>query len=69
MTPLCAAAQSTIGLGMSIGKATQSGHADYGTAWGTIRENSTAQATWNVFVGLGSMAFAYSFVSTPPSLH
>ena len=53
---------------MSIGKATESGHADYGTAWGTITENTPAQATWNVFVGLGSMAFAYSFVSALPSL-
>lgn len=60
--------QSLIGLGLSIGKATEDGHADYGTAWGVAgeAETSPAQATWNIFVGLGSMAFAYSFVSWHP---
>lgn len=55
--------QSFIGLGLSIGKATESGHDDYGTAWGVAGESSPAEATWGVFVALGSMAFAYSFVS------
>ena len=54
--------QSLIGLGLSIGKATEKGHDDYGTAWGVAGESSPAAATWGVFVGLGSMAFAYSFV-------
>lgn len=54
--------QSFIGLGLSIGKATEKGHADYGTAWGVAGESTKAEATWGVFVALGSMAFAYSFV-------
>lgn len=54
-------AYSFIGLGLSIGKATESGHDDYGTAWGVAGESSPAEATWGVFVALGSMAFAYSF--------
>jgi amino acid permease len=51
---------STIGLGLSIGKATQHTHS-HGTAWGTAGESTPAAATWNVFNSLGDMAFAYSF--------
>lgn len=54
--------QAFIGLGLSIGQVTESGHADYGTAWGVASESAPAEATWNIFVALGSMAFAYSFV-------
>lgn len=50
--------QGLIGLGLSIGKATEKGHADYGTAWGVAGMSSPAQATWDIFVALGSMAFA-----------
>lgn len=59
--------QCCIGLGLSIGKASQSGHNDYGTAWGAASIDSDgqdvgpAQATWNVTVAFGSYAFAYSY--------
>lgn len=60
--------QAFIGLGLSIGKATEKGHADYGTITGVNHgsDTSPAAASWNIFVALGSVAFAYSFVS--PSL-
>ena len=40
--------QSFIGLGLSIGKATEKGHDDYGTAWGVAGESSPAEATWGL---------------------
>ena len=57
--------QAFIGLGLSIGKATEKGHTDYGTITGVNHGNDTnpAAASWNIFVALGSVAFAYSFVS------
>ncbi len=58
--------QAFIGLGLSIGKATEKGHADYGTIAGVNHgpNVSPAAASWNIFVALGSVAFAYSFVSS-----
>lgn len=53
--------QCCIGLGLSIGKASEKGHPDYGTAWGTTPSQSKAQGTWNVAVAFGSFAFAYSY--------
>ncbi|KAL3149470.1 hypothetical protein ABBQ32_002254 [Trebouxia sp. C0010 RCD-2024] len=49
---------STIGLGLAIGKTTEDGHST-----GSIKgySASTAQKTWDVLNGLGTMAFAYSF--------
>ena len=57
--------QAFIGLGLSIGKSTEKGHADYGTLGGVNHSTaaSPAETSWNVFVALGSVAFAYSFVS------
>lgn len=57
--------QAFIGLGLSIGKATEKGHSDYGTITGVNHgsDTSPAAASWNIFVALGSVAFAYSFVS------
>ena len=49
----CWYVQSFIGLGLSIGKATEKGHDDYGTVWGLANGNSPAQDTWGVFVALG----------------
>lgn len=49
---------STIGLGLSIGKATEDTHPT-GT-WDGVRL-STAFKVWAVFQSLGNMAFAYSF--------
>lgn len=62
--------QAFIGLGLSIGKASEKGHADYGTLGGTNHGSASAAATsWNVFVALGSIAFAYSFVSNLHTCH
>ncbi|DBA70321.1 TPA: hypothetical protein ACH3X2_011743 [Trebouxia sp. C0005] len=49
---------SSIGLGLAIGKTTESGHSTGFAAGATA---TTADKTWNVLNGLGSMAFAYSF--------
>ena len=56
--------QAFIGLGLSIARTTEKGHADYGTALGNANKLDTAQAVWNIFTAFGSMAFAYSYVST-----
>ena len=56
-------AYAFIGLGLAIGKTTEKGHPDYGTAWGMAHHQPTVNATWNTFTTLGSMAYAYSFVS------
>lgn len=58
-------AYAFIGLGLAIGKVTEKGHPDYGTAWGMVHDQPTINATWNTFNALGGMAFAYSFVSIP----
>jgi hypothetical protein len=58
IVPCLSHVQGFIGLGLSIGKATEKGHADYGTAWGVAGSSSPAGATWDIFVALGSMAFA-----------
>lgn len=50
---------SIIGLGLGIGKATESGHS-YGTVGG-ISTVSTSSKVWLVFQALGDIAFAYSF--------
>ena len=54
--------QAFIGLGLSIGKVAQS-HTDYGSVWGVNTSNNTPTATWNVFVALGTFAFAFNVVS------
>lgn len=59
-------AYAFIGLGLAIGKTTEKGHPDYGTAWGMAHQQPSINATWNTFNALGSMAYAYSFVR--PSL-
>jgi hypothetical protein len=58
---------STIGLGLGIGKIAEGGYS-HGSISGTsigdpslAGYNTRAQKTWNVFNGLGDMAFAYSF--------
>ena len=56
-------AYAFIGLGLAIHKTAEKGHADYGTLFGMAHEQQTVNATWNTFNALGSMAFAYSFVS------
>ena len=60
--------QAFIGMGLAIGKTTQKGHADYGTVLGNAHKLDTAHAIWNVFTALGSMAFAYSYVSSHEGL-
>lgn len=59
--------QGLIGLGLSIGKASEKGHLDYGSLQGANHAAgiSAAQTSWNIFVALGSVAFAYSFVRLP----
>lgn len=56
--------QAFIGIGLSIAQTAGKGH-DTGTALGVLSLASTtpAQGTWNLFVALGSIAFAYAFVS------
>lgn len=52
---------SLIGLGLGVGKATETGHS-YGTLDGvSIGEVSESQKVWLVFQALGDIAFAYSF--------
>lgn len=59
--------QAFIGMGLAIGKTAERGHPDYGTPLGNAQKLDTAQAVWNIFTAFGSMAFAYSYVSTCPS--
>lgn len=61
--------QAFIGIGLSIAQTASKGH-DYGTALGVLSLSSTApaQGTWNLFVALGSIAFAYAFVSSTSPL-
>lgn len=49
---------STIGLGLAIGKTTESGHST-----GSVKgyDAVIAHKTWDILNGLGTMAFAYSF--------
>lgn len=55
--------QSLIGLVLAAIKAFR-GHHNRGSLWGVagLAETGPADAAFNVFVALGSMAFAYSFV-------
>lgn len=60
--------QAGIGLGLSIGKATEKGHLSYGSALGATHANNLSMpaSVWNIFVAVGSIAFAYSFVRLLP---
>lgn len=52
---------STIGLGLGVGKATETGHS-YGTLDGiSIGAVGTSKKIWLVFQALGDVAFAYAF--------
>ncbi|KAH7365767.1 hypothetical protein KP509_18G044600 [Ceratopteris richardii] len=52
---------STIGLGLALGKTTETGHS-YGSATGvSIEDVGAAQKVWLVFQSLGDVAFAYAF--------
>lgn len=55
--------QSIIAIVLSVARLASGAAVDHGTVWGVADTVSPAEATWGVFVGLGSMAFAYSFVS------
>ena len=52
--------QSFIGLALSLGKTTQSGHKDYGTVWGANVHHTSAKTVWNVFVALGNAVFSFN---------
>ena len=52
--------QSFIGLALSLGKSTQSGHDDYGTVWGANVNHTSAKAVWNVFTALGDAVFSFN---------
>lgn len=61
LATLMSFAYSIIAIILSIARLASGASADHGTVWGVAPTVSSAEATWGIYVALGSMAFAYSF--------
>ena len=54
-------------LGLSVERTVQKEHHQYGTLFGKAHQAPPAEAIFDIFEALGSIAFSFSFVSTPQS--
>lgn len=61
MTDRSCVLQCGIGLGLSIGRITEGG--SNGSVLGGTGDMSPPKTAWNILVAIGSIAFAFSFVS------